>query len=320
LATGSTAVLSALLLAGCSPKQQSSAPVVDSGAAVTANDPLEGFNRVVFKINTTIDKYALRPVAKVYRDYTPQPIRTGVTNVLHNIESPVILINDVLQANPPHAGQTVARIGLNTVFGLGGFIDVAAHEGIPYHDSDFGQTLGVWGVGPGPYLMLPLLGPSNPRDTVGFGVDAVIDPFSYEMREAGVATDASIARTGATVINRRSQTIDELDDLQRNSLDFYAAIRSLYRQKRQGDIAAGRHGSLLHPKASRNVTAEEPGEVPHQDVDMPMPIVAGLPPASPAPAAGGDAGNTIPQTENTLPYWQPPVGTAPQYAQGKLGS
>jgi len=259
-AIGTAAVLSALVLAACSSNQQSASPALDD-SAYSSNDPLEGFNRVMFKIDITVDKYALRPVAKAYRDYVPSPVRTGLTNVLHNLKSPVILLNDVLQGNGPRAGQTFARIWLNTVAGLGGFIDVAGNHGIPYHDSDFGQTLGVWGIGPGPYLVLPLLGPSDPRDAVGFGVDSVVDPFDFAMRQAGVGTDAAIAQTGATVINDRSQTIDELDELQRSSLDFYAAVRSLYQQKRQGDIADGRNRSLPKPQQSSSLGIASPATV-----------------------------------------------------------
>jgi phospholipid-binding lipoprotein MlaA len=270
----------ALLLGACSSNQQAASPALDNGATYSTNDPLEGFNRVMFKIDMTLDKYALRPVAKAYRDTVPAPVRVGLTNVLHNIKSPIILMNDVLQGNGPHAGDTFVRIWLNTICGVGGIIDVGAHHGYPYHDSDFGQTLGVWGIGPGPYLVLPLLGPSDPRDAVGFGVDSVVDPFSYAMREAHVGTESSIARTGATVINDRSQTIDELDELQRSSLDFYAAVRSLYQQKREGDVNSGRDRRL-----------------PGQSSDLGQPIAALPPDALPA---GGPATDAIPMTEPVL--------------------
>ncbi len=223
------------VLGGCAsgPKQ----PV--AAAPEQDNDPFEPLNRKVWDFDVTLDKYVLRPVAQGYRDYTPHITQVTVTNLLNNLKSPIILVNDLLQGNPDRFGQTLERTVLNTFLGFGGMIDLAAKHGLPFHDSDFGQTLGVWGVGTGPYLVLPLLGPSNPRDGIGYGVDSFADPFSIEMRAHGYDI-ANYSRWGLGVINDRSQTIEELDEVQKGSLDFYAAIRSLYQQQRAAAVATAK--------------------------------------------------------------------------------
>jgi phospholipid-binding lipoprotein MlaA len=296
--TASIALAAGLLfLTGCSNHENT--PSADgSDPSYQANDPLEPANRVVWKIDLKLDHYVLRPVAKAYRDHTPTFVQKGFNNVLHNIKSPIILVNDVLQGNAPHAGQTFARIVMNSLVGVGGLFDVAGSHGIPYHDSDFGQTLGVWGVGPGPYLVLPILGPSDPRDLTGYGVDTVIDPFSYEMRIAGVSTDANLARTGATTINDRSKSIDDLDDLQRNSLDFYAAVRSLYQQKRSADVAEGKdHTSLAKQTSSAADMYAGPKTTAFAAAD-----------------AGGATGSAIPLVEGAGGHGRP----SSSYSQGPL--
>jgi phospholipid-binding lipoprotein MlaA len=228
--------VAALSLGACASTNQAAAPQPVE-AIDEPNDPLESVNRVVFDVNIALDDYLLKPVAKGYRDYTPQPVRKAISNVLSNLSFPIRLANDTLQGNGERAGQTFGRFWVNTFLGLGGMIDVGTAIGIPYHDSDFGQTLGAWGMGPGPYIMLPLLGPSDPRDAIGFGVDSVADPFTIKMNAAGMA-EGTYVRTGVGIVDSRSQNIDELDELRRGSLDFYAAVRSLYQQKRAADVRA----------------------------------------------------------------------------------
>lgn len=225
----------ALALGACSNSPQSASPALDEHAQ-GPNDPLEKGNRVIWAVDLKLSDYVLTPVAKKYRDNVPAPIRKGVTNVLHNLESPIILLNDGLQGNGARAGDTFARLWLNTICGLGGLIDVGAASHIPFHEADFGQTLGVWGVGPGPYLVLPLLGPSDPRDLSGKVVDTVADPIGFGLRGSGVKTAFGVAQGGVDVINGQSQRIDDMDELRRSSLDFYAAIRSLYQQHRAGFV------------------------------------------------------------------------------------
>ncbi|MFZ1414500.1 MAG: VacJ family lipoprotein [Defluviicoccus sp.] len=206
------------------------------------NDPLEPVNRRVYAFNRVVDALFLKPAAIFYRALTPPPVRNGVSNVLHNLKSPVILANDLMQAEFARAGDTAARFAINSTIGIGGLADPAAdHFGIAKHGEDFGQTLAVWGVGEGPFLMLPLLGPSNPRDAVGFAVDTfVLDPFAWWVR---VRNDDralySYVRLGMTAIDARAANFEGIEDVERNSLDPYAAMRSLYRQFRVKEINQG---------------------------------------------------------------------------------
>ncbi len=243
--------LGALTLAGCA-AQKSPPPVsqLEEDADEDTNDPLENINRPIFQANITLDKYVAKPIAQGYREVTPDVVRTGIRNVLNNLKTPVILVNDALQGNAERAGQTFARFWLNTVLGLGGLIDVGTSIKIPGHDADFGQTFGAWGIGTGPYLMLPLLGPSNPRDALGSGVEMVADPYSLKFRAARI-TAANPARTGGSFLTERTDNLDTLDDLERNSLDYYAALRSLYQQKRAGDVKDAIEGKLVKPPAPK---------------------------------------------------------------------
>jgi phospholipid-binding lipoprotein MlaA len=207
----------------------------DAALADGPNDPLESVNRPIFAFNKALDDYALKPVAKGYRTVLPEPVRDGVRNFLNNLRTPVILANDALQGNGERAGQTFARFWMNTVMGVGGLIDVAGMHGIPFHDEDFGQTLAVWGVPDGPYLMLPFLGPSNPRDSVGLGTEYFLDPVNRMLR--GKDLDPLVyVRTGTNVVDARSRNIETFDKIEATSLDFYATIRSLYRQRRASQI------------------------------------------------------------------------------------
>jgi len=212
-----------------------SAAAILVGCAATGdedNDPLETLNRHIFAVNQAVDVVLLRPIAVTYRDAVPEPIKTAVNNFLNYLKSPVILANDLLQGDWRRAGQTVERFVNNSLtLGLG---DVAAPR-IPFHDEDFGQTLAVWGSNEGPYLVLPLVGPSNPRDTVGMVVDWFIDPV-YWIATENQMDGLTYGRTAARVITARVDTLKVTDDLERTSLDYYAAIRSLYRQRRADEI------------------------------------------------------------------------------------
>ena len=233
-----------LAAAACASK-----PPSDDAAAMAAyeeaNDPLEPLNRYFFELNKGLDALLLRPVSVVYRDGVPIGVRNSVRNVLRNLKSPVVLANDLLQAEPDRAAQTSGRFVANTFAGFGGIGDVAAGDvqgpdtgGIPYHDEDFGQTLGVWGVGEGFYLVLPVVGPSSARDAVGNVVDHFLDPFTYI-----VAADSqllfSATRRGLGAVDFRSRNLETIDEIERTSIDFYATVRSLYRQRRNAEIRNG---------------------------------------------------------------------------------
>jgi len=199
------------------------------------NDPFEPVNRAVFNVNWVLDGLILEPAARIYRMVTPQFVRTGVTNFLANLRTPVVLVNDVLQGEPKRAELTLGRFMFNTIMGLGGLIDVGGMLGMPErHSEDFGQTLAVYGLGEGPYLMVPLIGPSNPRDLTGRLVDVVFDPLFFL-----APSDVNYGRFGAEVVSFREQNIETIDELERSSLDLYAATRTLVRQLRANEIRNG---------------------------------------------------------------------------------
>lgn len=201
-------------------------------AASEANDPLEPMNRAIFSFNEGADILVMRPVAHTYETLVPDPIREAVHNFVLNLASPIFIANQLLQGDVEGAGHATGRMLTNTILGVGGIADVATSAGIPLQHEDFGQTLAVWGVGEGPYLVLPLLGPSNLRDAGGFAVDTVADPVGAWTRANG----GTMARAGASSVDRRAQLLKPVDDMRRNSLDFYASTRSLYRQQRTAAI------------------------------------------------------------------------------------
>lgn len=212
-----------------------------SGTALAAddpNDPLEPVNRAIFWVNEGVDTILIRPAAEVYRAVLPSPAQTGVRNVLQNLRSPLDLANQLLQGDWEGAGTVTKRFLINTTLGIGGLIDVAGANGLPYEYESFDQTLAVWGVPEGPYLVLPLLGPSSIRDAAGFGVEFLADPVSNYANN----TDRewiSYSRATANALDTRATYLDVLDDVKRNSFDYYASMRSLYRQRRDGWIRDG---------------------------------------------------------------------------------
>ncbi len=232
------------LVAGCAsqPKQAadpwSASNNQDIEEADEENDPLELLNRFAFSFNLALDTLIFRPGAATYRFLLPVEVRDSVRNALRNLSTPVVLANDLLQGDLERAETTLVRFFVNSTVGLLGLFDVAADWGYPYHDEDFGQTLAVHGVGEGFYLVLPIFGPSNPRDGIGILVDTFLDPLYY-VAEANDAEEYLLARTVIRGIDARSRNIEALDDLKRDSIDFYARIRSLYRQRRANEISNG---------------------------------------------------------------------------------
>jgi phospholipid-binding lipoprotein MlaA len=202
------------------------------------NDPGEPTMRAIFAFNQALDKALVKPVTVTYRNITSQKFRAKAHNFLNNLRSPVIFFNDVLQGEFERAITTLLRFLVNSTAGILGFNDVAADLGFEFHDEDFGQTLAIWNMPEGPYLMLPVLGPSNPRDAVGRVVDFFIDPLNMWANNNNhdwvVPT-----HTALKVIDFRALHYDTLEDLERSSLDYYAAIRSLYRQRRTDKINNG---------------------------------------------------------------------------------
>jgi phospholipid-binding lipoprotein MlaA len=229
------ALLAPALLGGCATR-----PPADDPEAIAEfrqnNDPIEPFNRGSYAVHQAIDRNVLEPVARGYRAAVPAPVRTGIRNVLANLRSPVILVNDVLQGEPRRAGDTLGRFLVNSTLGVGGVFDVAGNRlGVRGHSEDYGQTFARWGIGEGPYLFVPILGPSNPRDLTGFAAGIVSDPMFWI--SGGTTVDVLVGtRAGATVVDTREDLLDPLEQVERTSLDSYATLRSAYRQRRRAEI------------------------------------------------------------------------------------
>ncbi len=217
------------------------------------NDPAEPTNRDIFAVDDFVDKNAIKPVAKAYRDDVPVVVQNRLHDFLLNLHAPVIEINDILQGNFTRGWVTLRRFVVNTTVGGLGLFDVASDWDLPYHDADYGETLAVWGIGEGPYVVLPILGPSNVRDAVGTGLGVVLDPFFWV--GGSNAMYARFSETGANGVDTRANSIDATDAIEQNSIDFYAAARSAYRQHRASVIAeaVGKANG-----ASGNVTLDEP--------------------------------------------------------------
>jgi len=205
-----------------------------------ANDPLEPTNRAVYAFDDALDNVILRPAAKAYRFLIPGPVRGGIHNVLSNLGTPVQLSNDMLEGKPRRAGDTTMRFLINTTVGVLGIFDVAKDWGYPDHDADFGMTLALWGLPDGPFLFLPVFGPSDPRDAVGLGINAAMDPFNWVGQ--GTAVKAlDWTRFGLNALDQRERHLDDIDSTKKTALDPYATFRSLYRQHRQGQIDDARN-------------------------------------------------------------------------------
>lgn len=229
-------VLALCALAACATKPPASDP--DALAEYNeTNDPLEPTNRVFYAVNNGLDTVILKPAAQAYRYVVPGPVRNGVHNVLSNLGTPVQLSNDMLEGKPRRAGDTAMRFVINTTVGVLGIFDVATGWGYPAHDADFGLTLANWGVPEGPFLFLPVLGPSNPRDASGYGADIALDPFTWigNVHDAGLRA-FNWTRYGLSAVDARERVLDSLDQIKKTALDPYATFRSLYRQHRRAQL------------------------------------------------------------------------------------
>ena len=197
-------------------------------------DPLEGYNRAMFKFNDTVDQVALKPVATAYKKVTPSFVQTGVGNFFGNLSDVWSAMNNLLQGKGEAGLQDVVRVSMNSTFGIFGLIDIASQAGIPKHSEDFGQTLGWYGVQPGPYVMLPLLGPSTVRDTVALPLDITGDPWRYKdpvsVRNIGTVT---------RVVDKRAALLDATNLMEAAALDRYEFIRDGFLQARESKVFDG---------------------------------------------------------------------------------
>jgi len=196
------------------------------------SDPIEGVNRKIFWFNDKVDVWVLEPVAKGWDFVAPDPVQKGVSNFFYNLRFPIYLVNDVLQGKPIDAGKDVGRFAVNTTVGVLGFMDPATGWGMPRSDEDFGQTLGVWGVPIGPYLVLPILGPSSPRDAAGLAAD-----YAFSVTPFFVDQFILMGARVVDAVNERSRYIEEVRDAKEAAFDYYSFVRNAYYQRRKALVA-----------------------------------------------------------------------------------
>lgn len=219
-----------------------SAPNADDDMVdpATQADPAEPVNRLIFKLNMVIDHNLTGPIARAYKDNMPDVVQTGVHNFLTNLEEPKVVVNDLLQGNVRRALSAGTRFVMNTTAGAVGLVDVGAGVGLPHHEADFGQTFGVWGVGTGPAVQIPLLGPSNVRDTAGTVAGFFANPLSFI--PGGTVATIQTGAIGGNVVDGRAQVLNGTDQLEKSSLDYYATLRSVAAQRRDKLVEEGRKG------------------------------------------------------------------------------
>lgn len=224
---------SALMLGGCA-----------SSTANNQADPFEGFNRAMFSFNDTVDRVALKPAATAYQDVLPSFVQTGINNFFGNIGDVWTMVNNFLQGKGEAGMSDVMRVAVNSTFGFGGVLDIASEAGIQKHKEDFGQTLGKWGVGSGPYVVLPMFGPSTLRDTAALPVDIYGDLWTY-------ATPVDVRNVGAVVrvIDMRASALNATNLLEDVALDRYTFIRGAYLQRRESQVRDGADAKPTNDKA-----------------------------------------------------------------------
>jgi len=220
-----------------------------------ANDPLEPMNRYFFDLNNFADEILMKPLAGWYYIALPDFAQDGIRNAVNNVRTPVILANDLFQGEFERAGTTFGRFLVNSTLGLGGLFDIAERMGLERHDEDFGQTMAVAGLDEGPYLVLPLIGPSNPRDAFGRIVDAFLDPMTYLTFFTNVGW-INTTRNGLDIVDFRARNLQTLDQIKKGSLDYYATVRSLYRQRRADEISNGNPNLMEGPGSEPEETSE----------------------------------------------------------------
>ena len=243
---------SALLAGGCA-----TVPTNPDAKAeyIRANDPLEPLNRKIFAFNQFADRNLIKPVAKDYVRLLPQAVRDSIRNFVSNLGEPLVCANNLLQWQLRRAATTTGRFALNTTLGLAGLFDFAQSEGLKKQTGDLGQTFYRWGLPEGPYLMLPILGPSNPRDAVGLVAQGYLDPYRYVVDNNDVSFGVAYSPAILGGIDKRARSIDTLDAVQRESIDFYASLRSLFRQDRSAQL----RGNADSPTPGLNDLYDDPG-------------------------------------------------------------
>ena len=294
------AALVAPVLFGCATPP---ADPAERAAFEQTNDPLEPTNRKILEANMVLDKVLLRPIAKAYVTVLPDDARDALRRVLDNLKEPVVIINNVLQGRAEGATISAARFAVNSTIGMVGIMDVAAKWGLEKQPADFGQTLYVWGLPGGPYLVLPVFGPTDVRDAIGMGLDAYLDPFNYLATKEHL-DGVQIGRYVLDGVDKRARVLDVLDDLQKNSLDFYSQLRSLSQQQRASEL---RRGPAAAPAPNFYNDPEKPAAAPGAATAAPAPAPTKPPhPKPPPPKPPVPAPVSAP-----APAVQPPAPAAP---------
>ncbi|MBX6323949.1 MAG: VacJ family lipoprotein [Rhodospirillaceae bacterium] len=247
-----------LIVAGCA--KVPSDPE-ERAAFEAANDPLEPMNRYSFEVNYALDELLFKPLAGWYWLALPDFAHDRIQGVLDTLNAPAVLVNDLLQGEWARARITASRFAINATFGIAGMFDVATGWGFPGHDEDFGQTLAVWGVPEGPYLVLPVLGPSSVRDAAAGAVDSYMDPFSYLETTTGMSYVLG-SRRFVGGLEKRWRNLDALNALREGSLDYYATLRSVYRQNRDYEIRNGREAEPATPGQAPGGSEAAPDGMP----------------------------------------------------------
>ena len=310
-------IAGALLLSACA--------TVPGKYELAQRDPLEKLNRGTWAVNRGLDKVAIKPATQVYRAVTPRPVRQGVSNVFSNLSEPWSFVNNLLQGKGERAGRNMARFLINSTIGIAGLWDPASKLGARPAPEDFGQTLAAWGVNGGPYLVLPLLGPSTMRDGIGSGVAAFVDPVKYTINHADINVWYKRGYLAAYIIDTRSQLIESGGDaFLESSLDPYASARSAYLQIRTAQIANQDDQGSGTPSA--NGVPAPAGDQPATAAPLPgddQPPASGAPlPPSSAPLPGDNAappatpqtgapGAPLPQSAAPLPGDDAPIPPKP---------
>jgi phospholipid-binding lipoprotein MlaA len=263
------------------------------------HDPFEPMNRYFFDLNIALQELVLKPAAGMYKAALPDPAQNAIHRFLENMKLPWTAVNDVLQGNFNRSGVALARFAVNTTVGVAGFFDFASGWGLPYHEEDLGQTFAVWGIPEGPYLVLPFLGPTTPRDAIGYGIGHYYDPVNmlvtnYAPKGNRVRNPDGpaefrafpTARDGGEAIDLQARNGDAIDELKKQSMDFYATIRSVWRQRRAADIEnRGADESTRGPSsqapapADGSPASEAPAAAPAAPPD-PFQMVTTSPPRS----------------------------------------
>jgi phospholipid-binding lipoprotein MlaA len=223
-----------------------------TGCATSHNpdDPLEGYNRTMFAVNDKLDQVVMKPVATAYHTVTPSIVQTGVSNFFGNLADVWTGVNNMLEGKVHNGASDFVRVGVNTLFGVAGLVDIGSAIGLPKHNRDFGETLGTWGVKPGPYVVLPLLGSSTLRDSVALPVDYAGNPWGYKypVRQRNEGTILQL-------VDQRAKLLDASNLLDEAALDRYEFVRDAYLQRRESKV---RDDDQMSPKAESEPKTPSP--------------------------------------------------------------